>query len=143
MTSGLAWTHLCLLQPPACVAVYGQPPPQSIGSQHHSSVITMETRSGRGHDWARLKACFFVIGRLEHFSLPPPLSDTFCLTHTHTHISLFIVLLHLYCRVTEMGLSSLFVYFSFWRTPPLTRQLPHLKKGLAARLTAPLTSQLY
>lgn len=31
----------------------------------------------------RLKACLFVIGRYKQSSLPPPLSDTRCLTHTH------------------------------------------------------------
>lgn len=31
----------------------------------------------------RLKACLFVIGRCKQSSLPPPLSDTRRLTHTH------------------------------------------------------------
>ena len=58
--------------PPARVAVCVTPLEESIGGQHHSSVISMETSGSHVRDWPSLGTCLSLIGRREPLS-PPPL----------------------------------------------------------------------
>lgn len=101
------WTHLFLCLPPAaslCCSV-DCPLEQSIGRQHHSSVISMETSSSRGNDWAPSQSLLFCDRAMEAV-LPTPSSQRHSPSYTHTHIFPFVLFLHLYGAVTEMGLRS-------------------------------------
>lgn len=88
----------------------------------------------------RLKACLFVIGRLKQSSLPPPLSDTRRLTHTH--IFPFVLFLHLYGAVTKMGLGSPVESYSIWMNWFLTQQ-HQWGQAPSWRVNMPLTPQPY
>lgn len=78
---------------------------QSIGRQHHSSVISMETSSSRCNDWAPSQSLPFCDRTMQAVLPTPLLSAT--LAVWDTHIFPFVLFLHLYGAVTKMGLRSL------------------------------------
>lgn len=92
---------------------------QSIGSQHHSSVISMETSSSCGNDWTPSQSLPFCDRTMEAV-LPTPSSQRH--SSSYTHIFLFILFLHLYGAVTKMGLSSSVESYCIWMKCFLTEQ---------------------
>lgn len=76
----------------------------SRGSQHHSSVISMETSPSRGNDWAPSQSLPFC-DRTAEAVLPAPSSQRH--SPSYTHIFPFVLFLHLYGVGTETRLTSL------------------------------------
>lgn len=103
-TKTLNCTRLFLRLPPTVDTLlqFVLPLEESIGKQHHSSVISMETSFSHGSDWALSQSLPFC-DRPMQAALPTPSSQHHSLSYTH--IFPFVLFLHLYVAVTKMGLS--------------------------------------
>lgn len=136
------WTHLFLCLPPAaslCCSV-DCPLEQSIGRQHHSSVISMETISSRGNDWAPSQSLLFCDRAMEAV-LPTPSSQRHSPSYTHTHFSLRPLSSPLW-RCNRDGIKKPVGFHRIWMKCFLTQQ-HQWGQTRSRRVNMPPTSSPY